>query len=230
MDELVRYEQEGDVAVLRMDDGKVNVLGHAMIEALSAGLDRAEREAKVVLILGRPGKFSAGFDLQELGGGPARAEALLRSGFGLLTRIYGFPQPVVIGCSGHALAAGALLLLAADLRVGCEGPFKIGLNETAIGMYLPILPQVFAGDRIDSRFQTRATLLGEIFGPQAATEAGYLDLCVKAEVLEATALSRATGLLQVAGPHFAKTKASVRDASIERIRSTLDDDLARLSV
>ncbi|MGK2948559.1 MAG: enoyl-CoA hydratase-related protein, partial [Acidimicrobiales bacterium] len=129
---------EDGVAVLRLDDGKVNVVSHRVIELLHAGLDRATEEARAVAIIGREGKLSAGFDLTEMTAGIERTRALVGAGGKLLMRIFGHPQPVVVAVTGHALAAGALLTLACDTRIGGDGPAKIGLNETAIGMGLPV--------------------------------------------------------------------------------------------
>src|SRR6187200_2958385 len=128
---------EDGVAVVQLDDGKVNVISHRVIELLHGALDDAEASASSVAIIGRDGKLSAGFDLTEMTAGAAQAAALVGAGGRLLMRIYGHPQPVVLGVTGHALAAGALLTLSCDTRIGGDGPAKIGLNETAIGMGLP---------------------------------------------------------------------------------------------
>ena len=134
---MLEYQMQGDVAVLTMDDGKANAVSHAYIDALSEGLDRAEEDAKAVVLLGRVGVFSAGFDLKEIAKGPAESKALVDRGAALLFRLFTFPMPVVAASAGHAIAAGALLLLASDTRIGVGGDAKYGLNETAIGMSLP---------------------------------------------------------------------------------------------
>ena len=59
------------------------------------------------------------------------------NGGALITRMFESEVPVVIACSGHAVAAGALLLLGADVRIGSRGAFRIGLIETEIGLVLP---------------------------------------------------------------------------------------------
>ncbi len=102
-------------------------------------------------IIGRDGKLSAGFDLTEMTAGIERTQALVGAGGHLLMRIYGHPQPVVLGVTGHALAAGALLCLSCDVRIGGDGPAKIGLNETAIGMGLPHYAVELAQERLNPR-------------------------------------------------------------------------------
>ena len=226
MSELTNYELRGDIALLTMDDGKVNALSHEMLAAIHAGLDRAEKEAKAVVLAGRDGKYCAGFDLKTMMSGIEPATKLVTVGAELYMRLYAFPMPVVAACTGHALAGGALLLLVADTRIGAEGAFKIGLNEVAIGMPLPILAQELARDRLGSRFLTEATIQARIYSPDGAAEVGYLDRLVAAEAVVATAVSDATQLSALPQHAYAKTKATIRRRSIDYIRETLAADMA----
>jgi enoyl-CoA hydratase len=218
---LIDYNQQGDVAVLAMDDGKANALSHGLVDALNDGLDRAGRDAKGVVVTGRPGMFSGGFDLKELQKGPEAAQALVNKGAHLLLRIYSHPQPVVIACSGHAIAAGAFMLLAADTRVGCEGEFKIGLNETAIGMTLPVFGIELARSRLSKRYQTAAVIQAQLFDPVGARDVGFLDEVVPADTLIDRALQRANALTQLPADAYAATKLAIREPSIAAIRTSL---------
>ena len=106
-------------------------------------------------------------------------QGLVRSGAELLVRLYASPLATVAACTGHALAMGSLLLLASDTRIGADGPFKLGLNEVAIGMGLPIFAVELARDRLSPRHFTAATVQGQVFDPAGAVEAGYLDRLVR---------------------------------------------------
>ena len=75
MGQLVRYAIDGAIATVTMDDGKVNVLSPRMLAEIGAALDRAEADRAVVLLTGRPGVFSAGFDLPVLRAGGRRRAA-----------------------------------------------------------------------------------------------------------------------------------------------------------
>lgn len=225
----VGYELSGEVAVLRIDDGKANALSHAVLGALRAFLDDAEKEARAVLIAGRPGLLSAGFDLAVMRSGPEAVRELVTAGAELLLREYTYPLPVVVACSGHALAAGALLLLASDARIGAEGEFKIGLNEVAIGMTLPMFAVELARDRISKRHFTRATLQAEIYAPAGALDAGFLDRVTRPEVLFEEALGEARRLAGLPQPAFRNTRERTRGATVERIRANLADDVRQLS-
>src|SRR5258706_15693128 len=171
----VSFERDGQVGVITIDDGKANALSPDVLTALSDAFAKAEADgASAVLLQGRPGKFSAGFDLSIMTSGIEPMQALVTQGAELLLDIFTYPMPVVAACTGHALAAGALVLLVSDVRIGAEGEFKIGLNEVAIGMGLPVFAVEFARYRMPpSAFDS--ALLGEVFAPAAALSAGYLD-------------------------------------------------------
>jgi len=220
---------EDGVAVVRLDDGKVNVVSHRVIELLHAALDRAEAEARAVAIIGREGKLSAGFDLTEMTAGIDRARALVGAGGRLLMRIFGHPQPVTVAVTGHALAAGALLTLACDTRVGADGPAKIGLNETAIGMGLPLYATELAQARLAPTHLTRAALQAEIYDPAGAVEAGYLDRVVPAAECETAAVDDARRLGQLRTGAHSHTKLALRQPIIDRVLAGLDADMARIS-
>lgn len=226
MSEFVHYESTGDVALITIDDGKANALSHAVIDAVHAALDRAESDGRTVVLAGRPGRFSAGFDLSVMQGGIDDVRALVRAGAELSTRLYLFPRPVVIACTGHALAAGAILLMAADVRIGTEGAFKIGLNEVAIGMPVPRFACELARDRLSRRHLTAATMLAQVFDPAGALDAGYLDAVTDADTVVSQAVERATALAATVSPvAFETTRATMRGAVAASVRATLDEDL-----
>jgi enoyl-CoA hydratase len=226
MSELVGYELRDRVALLRFDDGKANAVSQAALAALRGALERAEREAGAAVLLGRPGRFSAGFDLSVMKSGPDAARALVSAGGELLVRIVESEIPLVAACSGHALAMGALLLLAADLRIGAAGDFRIGLNEVAIDLTLPRFALELARERLSRRQLGRATTLAEVYDPTGALAAGFLDRAVAPEQLEAEAMAAAAQLAGLPRGAYRATKRKLRGALAERIRATLAEDMA----
>jgi enoyl-CoA hydratase len=224
------YSLDGDVALITMDDGKANALSHAAIEALHEALDRAEKEARAVVLAGRPGLFCAGFDLGPMTEGPDSARALVKAGSELNMRVILHPQPVVAACTGHALAAGSLFLLSVDTRIGAQGKFKIGLNEVAIGLRLPIFAAELAHDRLCERHIIGATVEARLYNPDRACEVGFLDRVVPAEDTVATAMDEARTLSKLNLKALAETKRVVRGPMVEHVKATLDDDLANLDV
>ncbi len=226
MSDPVQYELSGDVAILRLDDGKVNALDPSIIGALRDGLTRAETEAAAVLFTGRPGRFSAGFNLGVLRTGADAARGLVTAGAELAVHIARHPTPVVIACNGHALAMGAVLLLAADLRIGATGDFKIGFNEVAIGMATPVFLVEFARERLSKRHLLRATVQAEIYAPESAVDAGFLDRVVAPDDLFASALEESQRLAKLPRAPLARTRTLLREEVLERIEATLAEDMA----
>ncbi len=176
MSDAVQYEAADGVATVSLDDGKVNALGPAVLEALHAAFDRAEQEGAAVLLAGRENMFSAGFDLKVFQVGGEELVRMLELGARLMHRMFSFPRPVVIGATGHAMAAGAFLLLSADRRVGKNGDYKIGLNETQIGLTLPWPVIELARYRLDRRRLDESVVNARIYSPAEAVEVGYLDV------------------------------------------------------
>lgn len=228
MTDPVTYELDGPIARITLDDGKANALSHPLMNAALEALDRAESEARAVLITGRPGRFSAGFDLRGMMAGRDAAIDLLRTGARLFLRLFAYPRPVVIACTGHAIAGGALTLLTADRRIGAAGDFKIGLNEVAIQMTLPRLGVELARARLDRRHLTDATLCARLYDPEGAAAIGFLDATVAPDALLTTAAAEAQALAKLSTAAFAGTKLRLREATIARIEAEFERDLAEL--
>lgn len=227
MSEPVSLETSGDVAIIRLDDGKANAISPAVLSALNSALDQAEEAQQAILLLGRPERFSAGFDLGVMREGGAKAALdLVGGGARLALRLARHPAPVVIGCTGHALAMGAVLLCAADTRIGAQGDFKLGFNEVAIGMTTPVFLVEMARERLSKRHFLRAVVQAEIYGPDEAVDAGLLDSTAPVETLEDTALAEATRLAKLPRAAYVHTRARARGAALERIESTIESDLA----
>ena len=172
MPDPVTLTMQDDVAIVDVDDGKANAIGFDMLEGFEAALEKAA-EAKAVVVAGRPGKFSAGFDLSVIGGD--RTLELMGRGGKLALTLWELPAPLVFAVTGHALAMGAVLLCCADYRVGAAGDYKIGLNEIRIGLAVPPFATEVARARLDPAHFNRATLLAEVYDPAGALEAGWLD-------------------------------------------------------
>lgn len=231
MTSKTHYEVTDGVAILRLDDGKANAVGYDTLAAIDAALDSAERDAGALVITGREGRFSAGFDLSVIGEGPHAARELVAAGARTATRIYGAQVPVIAACNGHALAFGAIMLLSSDVRIGAHVDAKIGLIEVSIGMPLPIFAVELARDRLSPRHFMSATNLATAYSVHGAAEAGYLDEVVDADELHDAAVQRATELaLHVRRRAFGLTRRTVRQKTIDYILSTLDEDLESFGV
>jgi enoyl-CoA hydratase len=225
MGTLASYRRDGRIATITMDDGKVNVFSIPMLQEVHDAFDQAERDGAVVVLTGRPGAFSAGFDLRVLSGGSAQVAELLTLGATMAERLLAFPTPVVVACGGHAYPAGAFLLLAADVRIGARGPYRIGLNEVRIGLTVPWFAIELARHRLQPAQFDRAVVTGTMVGPEEAVGAGFLDRVVEPEELPAAAMAAAEDLLQLDPAAHAATKLRARAAVLAAVRSAIEREL-----
>jgi enoyl-CoA hydratase len=225
MTELAQYELEDGIATVTIDDGKVNAFSIEMLQTLHAALDRAQEDAAVLVIVGREGYFSAGFDLKTFGEGVERVLEMLTLGATLAERMLSFGRPVVTACSGHAIAAGSFLPLCADVRLGVEGPFKIGLNEVKIGLTVPWFAIELARQRLTPAEFDAAVGRARMYSPAEAVRAGFLDEVMPADQLHAAARERAGALLELNAEAHAATKLRVREGALRRLRAAIETEL-----
>jgi enoyl-CoA hydratase len=219
---LVDYRLEGSIASIAMDDGKVNVMSPSMLWELGEALDQAEADRAIVLLSGRAGVFSAGFDLAVLRGGGPDSLAMVRGGFELAHRLLSFPRPVVIACTGHTVAMGVFLLLSGDYRVGATGRYKLVANEVAIGLALPRAAVEILRQRLVPACFNRAVALAEPFSPDNAVEAGFLDRVVDPAELLDVARDTADAMVALDMDAHATSKLRARQPALDAIRTAID--------
>jgi len=224
METPVTYGLVDSVATITMDDGKVNALSLAMLGELNGALDRAAADGAVVVLTGREGVFSAGFDLPVLRAGGPEALDMLRAGFELSARVLSFPTPVLIACTGHAIAMGVFLVLSGDYRIGAAGPYKITANEVAIGLTMPRAAVEICRQRLTPSHFNRAVALAEVFSPDDAVTAGFLDRVAPASEVRDTARLVANELSKLDLDAHARTKLRMRAAALDSIRAAIKAD------
>lgn len=224
MGTLVTYRLEDSIATITMDDGKVNVISLGMLTELNAALDRAAADRAVVVLSGREGVFSAGFDLSVLRAGGSESIAMVRGGFELAERVLSFPMPVAIACTGHAVAMGVFLLLSGDYRVGAAGSYKLTANEVAIGLTMPRAAIEILRQRLAPAPFNRAAMLAEPFSPDNAVEAGFLDRVVEPAELQGVARMTAVALSTLDMHAHAASKLRARQCTLSAIREAIEAD------
>lgn len=224
MSELVAYQLDDGIATLTLCNGKVNAISPDVIAALNSALDRAEQDGAVVIITGQPGILSGGYDLKVMTSTPQNALDLVKAGSTLARRMLSHPYPIIVACSGHAVAKGAFILLSADYRVGVDGPFTIGLNEVQIGMTMHHVGIELARDRLRKSAFQRSVINAEMFNPQSAKEAGFLDHVVPPEELIQTANAMAQQLKKINLQAHRKTKLKVRKVLLETLDKAIELD------
>jgi enoyl-CoA hydratase len=219
----VTYSHKDSVAVIRMDDGKVNVLGPAMQQALNEAIDQADRDdVGSLVIAGNQRVFSGGFDLKVLTSGEAQpAIDMLRGGFELSYRLLSYPKPVVIACTGHAIAMGAFLLSSADHRVAAHA-YNIQANEVAIGMTIPYAALEIMKLRLTRSAYQQAAGLAKTFFGETALAAGFIDEIVLPEMVLSRAEEAAREFAGLNQQAHIGTKLRARADALKAIRAGID--------
>ncbi|MEN9539285.1 MAG: hypothetical protein RLZZ126_1520 [Pseudomonadota bacterium] len=222
----VHYQLTDGIATLTLDNGKANVLNLALQADLNAALDRAEADQAVVVLTGRPGLFSGGFDLNIFKTDPEASVKMLHGGALLARRLMLHPQPVLVACSGHAIAMGAFVLLGADWRIGVDGPFRIHAIEVQVGMTLPHFFIGLCKGRLTPPHWRQACATAWPYTPAQAREAGFLDEVCAADVFAARVQERAAYLKDLDGKAFTATKRKMLQPLVDDLDRALDLDLA----
>jgi enoyl-CoA hydratase len=224
----VTTERHGSALVARIAHGKANAISHDVLTALGAALDEVEKTDEgspgALVITGTPGMLSGGFDLAVMRSGPKEAGRLVTDGGAFITRCFASPVPVVVACTGHAVAAGALLLLGADFRVGMTGDFRIGLIETQIGMVLPRWAVELSEERLSRRHFQQATVTARMYDPDGAVDAGFLDGAVPAEQVIEVALAEAERLVALPRSAYAGQVQMNRGERLARLEAAVAAD------
>lgn len=225
MNEFINYQSEENYAIITIKNGKANAISHKVIEGLNASLDNAEQADKVVILTGQTGIFSAGFDLKVMTKSADSAKELVTKGATLSLRMLSFSKPIIVACSGHAIAKGAFLLLSSDYRIGVEGDFKIGLNEVQIGMTMHNAGIAIAKARLSEVYLNRSVNNGEIYNPKQAINAGFLDVIVPEDHLLPTAIKVAEMFAKLNKKAHAETKLKVRKLHLQDLENAIQLDL-----
>lgn len=228
MSDLISYQLDDGIATLTLSNGKVNAISPDVIAAFNAALDRAEQDKAIVIITGQPGILSGGYDLKVMTSGPQNAINLVAAGSTLARRMLAHPFPIIVACPGHAVAKGAFILLSSDYRIGVEGAFTIGLNEVQIGMAMHHAGIELARDRLRKSTFQRSVINGEMFDPQGAVDAGFLDKVVPAEQLLETALAVAKQMKKINMTAHRNTKLKVRKGLLDALNAAIEQDKQHL--
>ena len=224
MSDLVSYQCNDGIALLTLCNGKANAISPDVIAAFNSALDRAQQDGAIVILTGQPGILSGGYDLKVMMSSPENALSLVAQGSALARRMLSHPYPIIVACSGHAVAKGAFLLLSADYRIGVEGSFTIGLNEVKIGMTMHHVGITLARDRLRKSAFQRSVINAEMFNPQTAKDAGFLDEVVAPDELMNAAQRMAQQLKTLNLKAHAKTKLKVRKALLDTLDQAIELD------
>lgn len=225
MSDRVSFEPGEEFSTIRLDDGKANVMATEMSAGISSALDRAEAEEKPVVIAGREGTFSGGFDLGTFDEGGDAIFEMLTAGAENAERLFSFPVPVVMACTGHSIAMGLFLMLTGDERIGAAGDFTLQANEVEIGLGLPRFASVVCRQRLHPDELSRMLVLAEPYSPAEAEAAGILTEVVPEDEVIDRARERARFLNRLDLDSYRTTKQRVHEHVLAELRAAIEADV-----
>ena len=224
-DTPVHYDVADGVATLTLDSPhNRNALSKALVAGLFDGLDRAEADdaVKVVLLRSADRVFCSGADLSE-----ASADGMVEGAktiVELQRRIVASPKPVVVRLDGPVRAGGIGIVAAADIAVASpEATFA--LTEVRLGLAAAVI-SLTVFHRMTSRAGSRAILTGETFDAARAAEWGLVTEV--SEDVSAAVDGVLTGLLKGHPQGLRESKRVINADLLERIERR-GDEMAELS-
>ncbi len=224
----IHYTQDERLAVITLDDGKMNTMNWDFFSELDGALDRAIADGAGALIFtGRKGIFSAGLDLKLLPTQSLAEQLRFQKTFAeTMLRVYMFPIPTIAAYAGHSVAGGAILSYACDRFMACDGPYRIQINEVANKMLIPGWISLICRSSIPPRYWKEALLHSRAYTPREAFECGIVDDLIDSEdkVME-TAKAVALDLCKLDGPAYAATKKSMRRKEVEEVMNVFEKEL-----
>tara|TARA_Y100000385_G_scaffold33848_1_gene31755 strand:+ start:2050 stop:2739 length:690 start_codon:yes stop_codon:yes gene_type:complete len=221
---IATLTNKDDISIITLDDGKANVFSPKMIQDVNECLDKVPTESGALIITGRDGMFSAGFDLKIISSGDMQATMdMSLSGFKLLSRIFSFPRPILAACSGHGIALGTFLLCCCDYRIGVKGDYMIGANEMRTNMVIPIPILELISHRVTASHKYRAILGAEMYSIQSGVEAGLIDEIVDSKDLMEAAMLKAKDLASMGHPSYTLTKELFIREPLQKINDAISD-------
>jgi enoyl-CoA hydratase len=231
---MIERTDSGDVAVVQLANGPVNVLSADALRAVTGQFEELASEGPAAVVLTGAGRaFSAGVDLRSfLAGGPDYTEDFLPALSEALHTVFTFPRPVVAAVNGHAIAGGAVLAFAADARLMATGSGRIGTPELVVGVPFPRVATELVLHAVGPRVAHRLMFGADTLDPEQALSLGLVDELVEPDGLVARAVAVATRLSSaIPADTFTATKRQLRREAVERMaRYRADEDPETLAL
>ena len=210
----IETTDHGHVRELRLARAPVNALNPALCGDLSAAIATALDDGVHGMVLsGGPNVFSAGLDvpfLLSLGEDRGALHAAWESFFDAARALAQSPVPVVAAIGGHAPAGGCVLALCCDYRIMASGGFRIGLNETQVGLAAPEGVQMLLRRVVGSYRAERMLVAGELVDTERALALGLVDELVEIDNVATRARIWLETLLALPRQPMLQTRALAR--------------------
>lgn len=211
---LITTRVHGDIHELQLARPPVNALDPALCLALVHALEHALAQgARGIVLAGGPKVFSAGLDVPYLLSLGDDRDALLQAWsafFRAARALAACPVPVAAAMAGHAPAGGCVLALCCDYRVLADGPYRIGLNETQVGLVAPEGIQALLARVVGAHRAERLLVEGAMPEAREALRIGLVDELTDIDDVPARARAWLERLLHLPSMPMRETRAIAR--------------------
>ena len=223
-DSIATLKKQNNISIINLDDGKANVFSYKMLRALNDCLDQVPKDSGSLIIAGRPGIFSGGFDLKTLGSGDVdEIIKMVTLGYETLLTLYSFPRPIIAAVPGHSVALGIFVTCCADYRIAIDGEYICQANEVRNNMDIPTQIMEIVKSRVNKRYFYRAVLNGDPLSMKEAVAAGYIDELASPENFMDRVIEKAEDLATLGHPFYEKTKNVAQADVVEKIKNAISD-------
>lgn len=228
--ETIKYDVRESIATVTFDRAKkLNSISARMSEEILDGLDEAERDpnVKVVLLTGAGDNFSSGADIKEavemypsMGEEPSETyREHYEHYLNVSLKIWDCKKPVIAVVDGYALGAAADWVFSADVAIASDRA-TIGEPEILLGEAPPTLMMPWI---IGIRKSKELLLTGDLVDAQEAYRLGMFNKVVPPEDLMEEAFTMAKKMARVSPSALKITKQTINKIyEMMNIKESLD--------
>ena len=210
-DSIATLSQENDISIIKLDDGKANAFSYDMLTQVNELLSKVPRDSGALVITGREGLFSGGFDLKTLATGDMKKiTKMVQLGYHLLLELYSFDRPIIAAVSGHSIALGLFVTCSADYRIAIDGEYVCQANEVRNNMDIPIQIMEILKARVNKNYFYPAVFHSDAYTVQDSIAVGFIDEVVPQAEFMDRVMDKAKELATLPHPFYAKTKESAQ--------------------
>ena len=222
-DSIATLSKENDISIIKLDDGKANAFSYDMLSQVNDLLKKVPRDSGALVITGREGLFSGGFDLKTLATGDMeKITKMVQLGYRLLLELFSFDRPIVAAVSGHSIALGLFVTCSADYRIAIDGKYVCQANEVRNNMDIPTQIMEIIRARVNKKYFYSAVFHSDAYSVQDSIEVGYIDEVVSEDQFMQRVMEKAKELATLPHPFYANTKKTAQDDVRQKIADAID--------
>ena len=222
-DSIATLSKENDISIIKLDDGKANAFSYDMLSQVNELLTKVPRDSGALVITGREGLFSGGFDLKTLATGDMeKITKMVQLGYRLLLELFAFDRPIVAAVSGHSIALGLFVTCSADYRIAIDGKYVCQANEVRNNMDIPTQIMEIIKARVNKKYFYSAVYHSDAYSVQESIEVGYIDEVVSEDQFMQRVMEKAKELATLPHPFYANTKKTAQDDVRQKIADAID--------